>query len=182
MRTLISRRNQDQHLWKCSNYRKHCLGNPKVRHICHYLQDHYINPKHTLMFSILGAWRVLANWFTLQWSLEMLYRLVISSYCDWCTNYSWDNHFFIIITNNIIIIFTSPSSTWHDRAQWTNRFRTRSTCISICLTNVQHIFAQACPRKIIITYWHTHMLVLTSPKIGPSRCARFAFVILCNTL
>ena len=27
MRTLISRRNQDQHLWKCSNYRKHCLGN-----------------------------------------------------------------------------------------------------------------------------------------------------------
>ena len=87
----------------------------------------------------------------------MLYRLVISSYCDWCTNYSWDNHFFIIITNNIIII-TSPSSTWHDRAQWTNRFRTSSTCILICLTNVQHIFAQACPRKIIITYWHTHVI------------------------
>ena len=25
-------------------------------------------------------------------------------------------------------------------------------------------------------------LILTSPKIGPSRCARFVFVILCNTL
>ena len=76
--TLIFRPNQDQHLWKCSNYRKHCLGNPKVRQFCHYLQDHYFNPKHTLMFFILGAWRVLANWFTLQWSLEMLCRLVIS--------------------------------------------------------------------------------------------------------
>ena len=50
MGALIFRRNQDQHLWKCSNYRKHCLGNPKVRHICHYLQDHYFNPKHTLIF------------------------------------------------------------------------------------------------------------------------------------
>ena len=82
-RNIDFRRNQDQHLWKCSNYRKHCLGNPKVRQFCHYLQDHYFNPKHNLMFFILGAWRVLANWFTLQWSLEMLYRLVISSYCGW---------------------------------------------------------------------------------------------------
>ena len=72
---------------------------------------------------------------------------------------SWDDHFFIFITNNIIII-TSPTSTWHDRPQWTNRFRTSSTCILICQANVQHIFAQVCPRKIVITYLHTHMLVL----------------------
>ena len=37
----------------------------------------------------------------------------------------------------------------------------------------------------ICLYYHQewqHAMKLTSPKIGPSRCARFVFVILCNTL
>ena len=37
----------------------------------------------------------------------------------------------------------------------------------------------------ICLYYHQewqHAMKLTSPKIGPSRCARFVFVLLCNTL